>query len=156
MSRSAADERGTMTEVGYTPPDLSLYGAEHIRRYLETDGVTGHEWNGVPTLVLTTTGRKSGQPRRSAMIYGRDGDAYVVIASQGGAPAHPGWYLNLVAEPDVEVQVHADRFRARARTAEGDERERLWALMTSIWPNFDVYTTRTERRIPVLVLERAQ
>ena len=145
-----------MSEPGYTPPDLTLFGEEHIRRYLETEGAVGHEWNGAPTLVLTTTGRKSGQPRRSAMIYGRDGDAHVVIASQGGAPKHPNWYVNLVAEPDVEVQVRGERFQARARTAEGDERERLWALMTSIWPNFDVYQTRTERRIPVVVLERAQ
>ena len=143
-----------MSEPGYTPPDLTLFGEEHIRRYLETDGAVGHEWNGVPTLVLTTTGRKSGQPRQSAMIYGQDGDAYVVIASQGGAPAHPNWYRNLEADPDVEVQVGADRFRARARAAEGDERARLWALMTSIWPNFDVYRTRTDRRIPVVILER--
>lgn len=144
-----------MSEPGYTPPDLTLFGEEHIRRYLETDGAVGHEWNGVPTLVLTTTGRKSGQPRQSAMIYGQDGDAYVVIASQGGAPTHPNWYLNLEADPDVEVQVGADRFRARARAAEGEERARLWALMTSIWPNFDVYRTRTDRQIPVVILERA-
>jgi deazaflavin-dependent oxidoreductase (nitroreductase family) len=144
-----------MSEPGYTPTDLTLFGEEHIRRYLETDGAVGHEWNGAPTLVLTSTGRKSGQPRRSAMIYGQDGDAYVVIASQGGSPKHPNWYANLVAEPDVEVQVRGERFPARARTAEGDERERLWALMTRIWPNFDIYQTRTERRIPVVVLERA-
>jgi deazaflavin-dependent oxidoreductase (nitroreductase family) len=145
-----------MSEPGYMPPDLTLFGEEHIRRYLETDGAVGHEWNGAPTLVLTTTGRKSGQPRRSAMIYGQRGDAYVVIASQGGAPVHPNWYVNLVAEPNVEAQVRGERFPARARSAVGDERERLWALMTRIWPNFDVYQTRTERRIPVVVLERAQ
>jgi deazaflavin-dependent oxidoreductase (nitroreductase family) len=143
-----------MTEQGYTPPDLTLIGEEHVRRYLETDGAVGHEWNGVPTLVLTTTGRKSGQQRRSAMIYGQHGDAFVVIASQGGAPVHPNWYLNLEAEPSVELQVGAEHFAARARTAEGEERERLWALMASIWPNFNVYQTRTDRRIPVVVLER--
>jgi deazaflavin-dependent oxidoreductase (nitroreductase family) len=143
------------TEPGYTAPDLTLVGGEHVRRYLETDGVVGHQWNGVRTLVLTTTGRKSGQPRRSAMIYGQDGDSLVVIASQGGAPAHPNWYLNLVAEPHVGVQVGAERFPARARTAEGEERARLWSVMARIWPNYDVYQTRTERRIPVVVLERA-
>jgi deazaflavin-dependent oxidoreductase (nitroreductase family) len=143
-----------MTEPGYTPPDLTLVGEEHVRRYLETGGAVGHEWNGVHTLVLTTTGRKSGEKRRSAMIYGQDGGDYVVIASQGGMPTHPNWYLNLVADPEVEVQVAGERFRARARTAEGDERERLWSLMTGIWPNFDVYQTRTDRRIPVVVLER--
>jgi deazaflavin-dependent oxidoreductase (nitroreductase family) len=142
------------TEPGYTPPDITLVGDEHVRRYLETGGAVGHEWNGVHTLVLTTTGRKSGQPRRSAMIYGQDGGALVVIASLGGAPAHPSWYLNLVAEPDVDVQVGAERFGARARTAEGDERARLWSVMARIWPNYDVYQARTERRIPVVVLER--
>ena len=134
--------------------DLSLFGDEHVRRYLETDGEVGHDWNGVSTLVLTTTGRTTGQPRRSAMIYRQDGDNYVVIASQGGAPAHPNWYLNLSAAPDVVVQVRGDRFAARARTAEGEERARLWSLMTSIWPRFDAYQARTDREIPVVVLER--
>lgn len=135
--------------------DLSLVGDEHVRRYIETGGDVGHIWNGVPILVLTTTGRKSGAERRSAMIYGQDGADYVVIASQGGAPAHPNWYLNLSTNPDVEVQVLGDRFRGRARTAEdGEERARLWSLMTSVWPSFDVYQSRTERVIPVVVLER--
>jgi len=140
-------------EPGYTPPDLTLVGDEHVRRYLETGGEVGHEWSGVHTLVLTTTGRKSGKPRQSAMIYGQDGDSFVVIASQGGMPTHPNWYHNLTADPAVEVQVAARRFAARARTAEGEERERLWALMTGIWPNFNVYQSRTDRRIPVVVLD---
>ena len=144
-----------MSEPNYTAPDITLVGDEHVRRYLETGGEVGHEWNGVMTLVLTTTGRRSGESRSSAMIYGTDGDAFVVIASQGGAPTHPNWYLNLQADPHVEVQVGADRFAAVARDAEDDERDRLWALMTSIWPNFDVYQSRTDRRIPVVVLERA-
>jgi deazaflavin-dependent oxidoreductase (nitroreductase family) len=144
-----------MTEEGYTAPDVSLVGDEHVRRYVETGGEVGHEWNGVLTLVLTTTGRRSGEPRSSAMIYGTEGDGYVVVASQAGLPTHPNWYLNLCAEPAVEVQVGPDRFPAMARTAEGEERERLWALMTSIWPNFDVYQSRTDRRIPVVVLEPA-
>lgn len=154
-----------MTEPGYTAPDLALFGDDHVRQYLETGGAVGHDWNGVPALVLTTTGRRSGEPRRSAMIYGRatisgqaaisgqGRDAYVVIASQGGAPTHPNWYLNLVADPNVEVDVGPDRLVARARTAEGDERSRLWALMAGVWPNFDIYRTRTERQIPVVVLE---
>ena len=137
-----------------TTDATKLFGQAHIDAYLETDGEVGHDWNGVGTLVLTTTGRRSGEPRRSAMIYGVDGDRYVVIGSQGGLPRHPNWYLNLTANPDVEVQVRGDRFPARARTAEGDERVRLWRLMTSIWPNFDVYQSRTDRVIPVVVLER--
>jgi deazaflavin-dependent oxidoreductase (nitroreductase family) len=140
-----------MTE--YTPPDLTLVGEEHVRRYQETDGEVGHLWNGVPTLVLTTTGRKSGEQRNSAMIYGKDGDSYVVIASQGGMPTHPNWYHNLSAEPHVQVQAGATKTAAVARTAEGDERDRLWKLMTGIWPNFDTYQTRTDRVIPVVVLE---
>jgi deazaflavin-dependent oxidoreductase (nitroreductase family) len=143
-----------MSEPGYTPPDLSLVGDEHVRRYLETGGEVGHEWSGVHTLVLTTTGRNSGKSRQSAMIYGQDGDAYVVIASQGGMPTHPNWYLNLTANPATSVQVGPESFTAQARTAEGAERDRLWELMTAIWPNFNVYQTRTDRKIPVVVLER--
>ena len=139
-------------EQGYTPPDLSLFGAEHTRRYQETDGAVGHEWSGVHTLLLTTTGRTSGLARISPMIYGQDGADYVVVASQGGLPKHPHWYLNLQAEQAVEVQVGAERFVARAQAAEGAERARLWSLMSDIWPNFDVYQSRTDRRIPVVVL----
>jgi deazaflavin-dependent oxidoreductase (nitroreductase family) len=140
-------------ESGYTAPDLSLFGEEHIRRYLETGGAVGHEWNGVTTLILRTTGRKTGIRRQSAMIYRRVRDDYIVIASQGGAPTHPSWYLNLCAEPRVEVNVGPDHFVANSRSAEGEERARLWAMMADHWPNFDVYATRTQRRIPVVVLE---
>jgi deazaflavin-dependent oxidoreductase (nitroreductase family) len=143
-----------MSEPGYTAPDLSLFGEEHVRLYRETGGQIGHEWNGVHTLLLTTTGRKSGLPREQPMIYGVDGDRYIVIASQGGAPSHPAWYLNLIEQPEVDVQVGRDRFAARARAAEHDERERLWKLMAEVWPNFDVYKTRTERHIPVVIIER--
>jgi deazaflavin-dependent oxidoreductase (nitroreductase family) len=140
----------------YTPPDLSLYGDEHIRRYEETDGEVGYLWNGAPCLILGTTGRKTGQKRKQALICGFDGDACVVVASNGGSPTHPAWYRNLVADPHVRVQVRGDRFAAVARTAEGDERERLWKVMTAVWPNYDVYTTRTTRTIPVVALERVR
>jgi deazaflavin-dependent oxidoreductase (nitroreductase family) len=146
-----------MSESGesptYVPPDVSLLGEEHIRRYEETDGVVGHEWNGATCLVLTATGRKTGQPRKFALIYDRDGDNYLVVASKGGAPTHPGWYLNVVANPTVRVQVRGDRFTARARTATAEEKPRLWKIMTRNWPNYDVYATRTDRDIPVVVLE---
>jgi deazaflavin-dependent oxidoreductase (nitroreductase family) len=138
----------------YVQPDLSLIGDEHVRRYRETDGEVGYLWNGAPALILTTTGRRTGQPRDSALIFGADGDRFVIVASMGGAPTHPQWYLNLVANPEVQVQVKGDRFTARARTAEGDERARLWKLMTDIWPNYDQYQERTDRVIPVVVLER--
>jgi deazaflavin-dependent oxidoreductase (nitroreductase family) len=135
--------------------DRSLFGAEHVRRYRETGGEVGHIWNGVPTLLLSTTGRRSGEERTTPLIYGQNGDAYVVVASKGGHPTHPAWYLNLVAEPKVELQVTADRFPARARTATAEERARLWPLMASIWPAYDDYQAKTEREIPVVVLERS-
>ena len=132
--------------------DRSLFGEEHVRRYRETGGEVGHIWNGVPTLLLTTTGRRSGEQRTTPLIYGRDGERYVVVASKGGAPRHPAWYLNLSAKPDVELQVAAERFRARARTAAANERERLWKLMAGIWPAYDDYQAKTEREIPLVVL----
>ncbi len=143
-----------MTEPAYTPPDLSLVGDEHVRRYEETDGELGYLWNGATILVLTTTGRKSGEPRKFALIYDSRGDDFVVVASKGGAPDHPGWYENLRAHPDASVQVRGERFDVRARTAEGAERDELWRLMNRSWPNYDTYATRTDREIPVVVLER--
>jgi deazaflavin-dependent oxidoreductase (nitroreductase family) len=127
--------------------------ADHIRSYVDSGGQEGHEWRpGVPTLLLTTTGRKSGTRRRTALIYGRDGEDYVVVASKGGAPKNPAWYLNLDANPDVDVQVFDDNFHAKAHTAGGKERERLWAVMTQIWPAYEDYQTKTARQIPVVVL----
>ncbi|GGR72530.1 nitroreductase [Micromonospora fulviviridis] len=129
--------------------------AEHIRRYVETGGAEGHEWRpGVFTLLLTTRGRRSGKLRRTALIYGRDGDAYLVVASQGGAPQHPAWYLNLLADPEAQVQVGADTFAVRARTATAEEKPRMWRTMTAAWPAYDEYQTKTDREIPVVVLER--
>jgi deazaflavin-dependent oxidoreductase (nitroreductase family) len=126
-----------------------------MRRYIATGGEDGHIWEGVPTLLLTTTGRRSGQPRTTPLIYGRAGDRYLVVASRGGAPAHPGWYENLVAQPEVLVQVMADRFKARARTATAPEKPLLWKTMASIWPAYQEYQARTPREIPVVMLERA-
>ena len=105
-------------------------------------------------LLLTTKGRKTGRPGTTPLIYARNGDGYVVVASRGGAPEHPGWYRNLVKNPDVEVQVEEDVFDARARTAEGAERERLWKTVNEVWPHYEEYQRRTDRTIPVVVLER--
>ncbi len=135
--------------------DLSMFGDDHVRRYEETDGEVGYLWNGATCLVLTTTGRRSGEERKSALICAFDGDDCVVIASQGGAPTHPAWYHNLTADPNVTVQVKDDRFAAVAHTAEGPERERLWALVNEQWPSYDVYQSRTDRVIPVVVLSKA-
>lgn len=129
--------------------------ARHLRRYVETSGETGHIWQGVPTLLLTTRGRRSGALRRTPLIYGRSGDAYVVVGSWGGRPRHPSWFLNLRDEPEVAIQVGSDVSEARARIAHGKERERLWAEMVGIWPAYETYRARTDREIPVVVLEPA-
>ena len=133
----------------------NLFGEEHVRRYVETDGEEGYIWReGSTILLLTTTGRKSGKEITMPLIFGEDGDSQVLVASRGGAPEHPAWYLNLEANPEVGVQVKADKFRARARTAEGEERERLWKKMNEIWPHYDEYQTKTTRQIPIVVLDR--
>jgi deazaflavin-dependent oxidoreductase (nitroreductase family) len=131
---------------------VTLFGKEHVDRYRETGGGDGHDWKGTVTLLLTTTGRRSGEERTTPLIYQPDGDRYVIVASQGGADEHPAWYLNLSADQNVEVQVKDERFDATASTAEGEERERLWKLMTATWPAYDQYQTKTDRQIPVVVL----
>ncbi len=131
-----------------------LFGQEHVDRYRATDGAEGHEWQGTQTLLLTTTGRKSGEPRTTPLIYAPDGDAYVIVASKGGADEPPAWYLNLSDRPEVEVQVKGDRFEATARTADAKEKPRLWEKMVGEWPSYDEYQGKTEREIPVVVLER--
>jgi deazaflavin-dependent oxidoreductase (nitroreductase family) len=134
----------------------TLFGEEHVRRYRETGGEVGHDWKrGSKILLLTTTGRKSGNQTTTPLIYESDGDRYVIVASKGGAPEHPGWYLNLEKNPQVELQVKDEVFPARASTAEGEERERLWKLAAQQWPDYDEYAKRTDREIPVVVLERA-
>ncbi len=134
----------------------SLFGEEHVRRYRETGGKVGHVWKeGSTVLLLTTTGRRTGEPRTIPLIYAQDGDRYVIVASKGGAPKHPGWYRNLAKNPEVELQVLDEVFPARARTAEGEERERLWAKANEVWPHYAEYAERTDREIPVVVLERA-
>ena len=131
-----------------------LHGPEHVREYIATEGEHGHDWrNGTSTLLLTTTGSRSGEPRIAPLIYGRSGDAYLVVASKGGSPAPPSWYVNLQRDPDVEVQVLGDRFRAHARTATPAERPEMWREMTRHWPDYDAYQQRTDREIPVVVLE---
>ncbi len=138
------------------PIDPPGWAREHVQRYVATDGEDGHEWRpGVPTLLLTTLGRRSGKARRTPLIYGRDGDRYVVVASKGGSDTPPEWYLNLTAEPRVRLQVKADRFDAVARTASAEEKARLWPAMTAIWPAYDEYQTNTDRDIPLVILARA-
>ncbi|MHB1128764.1 MAG: nitroreductase family deazaflavin-dependent oxidoreductase [Ilumatobacteraceae bacterium] len=127
--------------------------ADHIRRYVATNGEDGHIWRGVPCLLLTTTGHKSGVQRRTALIYGRLDDDYVIVASKGGYPTHPLWYINILSTPEVTLQVAADVFQATATTIpEGVDYDRAWQVMVGIWPDFAVYQTKTTRRIPLVRL----
>jgi deazaflavin-dependent oxidoreductase (nitroreductase family) len=127
--------------------------ARHIHSYVRTGGKSGHRFNGRDALLLTTRGRRSGTLRRTALYYGRDGDRYLVVASGGGEPTHPAWYLNLLAHPLVVVQVGASVFGAVARPATASEQPRLWEIMVAIFPKYADYQARTTRDIPVVILE---
>jgi deazaflavin-dependent oxidoreductase (nitroreductase family) len=132
-----------------------LFGQEHVQRYQETDGEDGHIWReGSTILLLTTRGRNTGNPTTTPLIYDLDGDDAVIVASKGGAPEHPGWYRNILKNPHVDVQIKGETFQAHARTADGAERERLWEQMNRMWPHYAEYQEKTDREIPVVVLER--
>ncbi|HVC61969.1 MAG TPA: nitroreductase family deazaflavin-dependent oxidoreductase [Acetobacteraceae bacterium] len=151
-----------MTETRLAP-NLPQWMKEHVDRYLSSGGTDGHMYTisrpGVPekpvsSLLLTTTGRKSGQRYLFPLFYGRAGGSYFVIASKGGAPEHPGWYRNILASPAVDIQVGTAKMQARARTAAGEERTRLWEQAVEIWPPFADYQRKSGgREIPVVVLD---
>jgi deazaflavin-dependent oxidoreductase (nitroreductase family) len=150
-----------MTEAKLAP-NLPAWMVEHANRYLESGGTDGHMYEvrrpgqpdmTVPSLLLTTTGRKSGDRFVFPLYYGEDGGSYIVVASKGGAPQHPGWYRNLLAHPEVEIQVGTAKMKARARTATGAERARLWQKALEFWPPYADYQQKTEREIPVVVLD---
>ena len=130
-----------------------LFGQEHIDRYIATDGEEGHDWQGTQTLLLTVTGRRSGEKITKPLIYGRHGDDYLLVASWGGSDRHPPWYLNLEANPEVEIQVKGDKMRARARTATPEEKAELWPIMTKEWPDYDSYQLKTDRDLPLVIVE---
>jgi deazaflavin-dependent oxidoreductase (nitroreductase family) len=132
-----------------------LHGTPHVERYLETNGEDGFYWrNGTTILLLFTKGRKTGQERTHALIFRPHGDDYLVVASKGGADEPPAWFANLQADPLVEVQIKGERFAARAREATAEEKPALWAEMVEVWPDYATYQTKTDRQIPVVVLER--
>ncbi|MET0388114.1 MAG: nitroreductase family deazaflavin-dependent oxidoreductase [Polyangiales bacterium] len=133
-------------------PDFSLFGSEHVRQYEATGGKVGHAWNGTHCLILHTVGRKTGETRKFPLIYGRDGGDYVIVASKGGAPEHPGWYQNLLAHADVTIQVLDKLIPVTARTANAEERARTWPVMAKEWPDYDNYQKKTTREIPVVLL----
>jgi deazaflavin-dependent oxidoreductase (nitroreductase family) len=134
--------------------DDDLFGAEHVRVYRETAGERGYHWRGTTILLLTTTGRTSGEPRTTPLIHRTDGDRWIVVASKGGWPENPSWFENLVASPDATIEVKGEEVPVHATTATGEERSRLWSLMTEVWPAYDEYQAKTEREIPVVVLSR--
>lgn len=145
-------------------PNLPEWIKDHLTRYIESDGEDGYWWdpavsigrpdlNKVPILLLTTVGRKSGKITTVPLIFGKSGESYVVLGTKGGSPTHPAWYLNLLANPEVGLQVKAVRCLARARRAEGKEREALWKMMTGFWPLYEKQVEATDREIPVVVLD---
>ena len=127
--------------------------ADHVRRYLDTDGEDGFEWEGAQVVILSTTGRVSGRLRRTPLIRVTDGDNYIVVASMGGAPEHPKWYLNLRDNPEVTIQDRGDVHELRARTATAEEKARLWPIAVERWPDYDAYQEATERDIPLVICE---
>lgn len=131
-----------------------LFGQEHVEKYEETDGEVGHDWQGTVTLILGTTGRKSGEPRKTPLIYQEHDGDYLIVASKGGADEPPAWFLNLEEDPTAKVQVKGDRFTAKARVATDSEKPEMWKKMTATWPAYDEYQSKTDRPIPVVVLER--
>ena len=134
---------------------MTLFGTEHVQRYQATDGAEGFDWrNGTTILLLTTTGRTSGKSYTHPLIYRDYGDDYLLVASKGGHPEAPEWYQNLVANPHVTVQIKGDVFAAHARTASADEKPAMWAHMLEVWPDYDNYQAKTDREIPIVVLER--
>ena len=137
-----------------TDSDDDLFGEEHVQAYRESEGERGYHWRGTTILLLTTTGRSSGEQRTTPLIHRTDGGRWVVVASKGGTPENPSWYENLLADPNATIQVQADEIPVSAAAAAGEERERLWSLMTEVWPAYDDYAKKTSREIPVVVLTR--
>lgn len=145
-------------------PNLPQWMIDHSNRYLSSGGTDGHMYKAnppgygemvVPSLMLTTAGRKSGEKYMFPLYYGDYGNSYVIIASKGGAPEHPGWYKNLLANPEAEVMVGTKRLKVKARTASGEERAKLWQVALKFWPPYADYQKKTEREIPVVVLDPA-
>lgn len=143
----------TATEIVHDSP--RDWVGEHVRTYVESNGAEGHMFHGIPTLLLTTRGRRTALLRRTALVYGQDGDRYFMVASDAGAQQNPRWYDNLVADPEVTVQVGPATFTGQARTATAEEKAELWPRMTAIFPQFTEYQAATTREMPIVVVRRA-
>jgi len=144
-------------------PNMPKWMVDHVDKYLSSGGKQGHMYTislpnlpprEVPSLLLVTTGRKTGQKFLFPLFYGKTGNSYYIVASKGGAPEHPGWYRNILANPEVEIQVGTAKMRARARTAQGEERAKLWKDAAVFWPPYNDYQKKAgDREIPVVVLD---
>ncbi len=131
---------------------LKLFSRIHVFLYKASGGRIGGRFKAAPVLLLTTTGRKTGKRRTTPLLYGEDAGRYVVVASVGGAPKHPAWYLNLGGTGETTIEVDGRKLAVNAETALAAERARLWTLMTQLYPGYDAYQTKTSREIPVVVL----
>ncbi|MEU9162002.1 nitroreductase family deazaflavin-dependent oxidoreductase [Streptomyces sp. NPDC048424] len=136
-----------------TDPRPGSWQLDHVKQYVASNGSDGHDWNGTQTLLLTTVGRVSGNPVRTPLIYGEADGRYLLVASKGGAPEHPLWFRNLTAHPEVRIQVGARILQGTARTATAEERAAYWPVMVKHWPAYDEYQTKTDREIPIVVIE---
>ena len=154
IGRARENSIGVARLLLVSDPDDELFGAEHVRVYRETGGERGYEWRGTTILLLSTIGRRSGQERTTPLIHRTDGGRWIIVASKGGAPEHPGWFENLQADPRATIQVRAETIPVTASVAEGAEHERLWDLMCEVWPAYADYQRKTERAIPVVILSR--
>ena len=137
-------------------PGASKRANDQVRTYEATDGVQAWDMRGVPVVILTTRGRKTRALRKAPLMRVTDGEKYAVVASLGGAPEHPVWYLNLLADPVVTLQDKAVKKQYRAHTAVGAERAQWWARAAEVWPDYDRYQTKTDRQIPIVILEPLQ
>lgn len=136
-----------------TDPKAGSWQLDHVKEYVASNGSRGQYWNGTQTLLLTTVGRVSGHPVRTPLIYGEADGRYLLVASNGGDHEHPLWFRNLTAHPEVRIQVGAEILQGMARTANSEERAAYWPLMLGHWPSYDAYQSKTDREIPIVVIE---
>ena len=141
---------------GTYEPSPSQYAADQVAQYEASGGQEGNTMRGVPIIILWTRGRSSGSVRKTPLMRVNHGDRYAVVASKGGAPDHPAWYGNIVADPHVSLQDGPEVRDYVAREVTGEEKAEWWAKATAVWPDYDAYQEKTDREIPLLVLEPAE
>ena len=147
-----------MSKTAYDPADVrispSAWVAEQARRYEESNGTEATDMNGSPCLLIDYLGRRSGEWHRTVLIYGRDGEDYLIVASKGGAPEHPTWFLSVRENPEVHLRVDTERFAARAEVLSKEEKARVWPHLLEVYAPYEEYQRNTDRDIPVIRLTR--